>query len=666
MKFFLYILLGITFYIPIQAQNISGNYNTYYEVTNLNQSQARVTVTNSSGINVDDSILIIQMQGAEINTSAVDTINGEVTNYNGAGSWEIAEVCEVNGNNIIFKKEFINQYDDVGNIQLIKVNVLNNATITGTLTCQPWGGTTGGVVFIYNSGTLTFNADISISGFGFRGGADFQSSLPCTVTSTLDEFEYDSGTGQAGEKGEGIANFTNQTCGRGPMANGGGGGNDHNSGGGGGANVSQGGLGGENLDPGTFNCHGYYPGLNGRGLSSSGERIFMGGGGGAGHSNNNSTSEGVNGGAIVIIITDNLAGNNRSILNFGFDAPFSTGDGAGGGGAGGSVFIKANTFSSPLTIDVHGGKGGDMDAAVAANMNRCFGPGGGGAGGVVRYSNATAPAIHTLITNGGPSGIVTNSTAPCNGTSVNATGGGNGVLQLNGYIPRGYICNDDCAAMMQVDLGNDLTLCDEPTSDLTANINNVNYFWSTSETTQTITVSSNGSYWVEVDNNYCKDYDTIVVYNLNSPQYPSPTTFGVCETTATLDGGTPGIEYIWNTGDTTQTITVSNSGLYYVDMYHEHCGFRAFFHVFNCINPPNTITPNGDGNNDQWFIEYILDYPDNLVEIYNRRGQLVYSKDNYANEFDAEGLPEGVYYYKIDLRNGLEVVTGTLTIIREN
>lgn len=665
MKTLILLLAAFLFFLNGFGQNLSGNINTYYEVTNLNQSQAKVTLSNASGINVNDSLIILQMQGALINSSVIDTVNGHVTDYNGAGSWEVVEVCEVNGNTLIFKKEFLNQYDEDGNVQLIKIDVLNNAVINGTVSCQAWNGSTGGIVFIYNVGVLTFNANIDVSGKGFRGGADFKSTLPCTFTTSVDQYDYDSGTGQSGEKGEGVSNFTNQTCGRGPTGNGGGGGNDHNTGGGGGSNLSPGGMGGENQDPGVFNCHGYYPGLNGRALSSGGEKIFLGGGGGAGHSNNIGTSNGVNGGAMVIIISDDIAGNNHSILNFGMNAPTSSGDGAGGGGAGGSVFFHASTFSSPLTIDVHGGEGGDMNAAIAANMDRCFGPGGGGSGGMVRYSENTLPSNHTHLINGGSPGIVVASTAPCNGESIEATGGSNGVLQTDGQIPRGIICNDDCISSLQVHLGPDLLLCDQTSTSLDANVNNVNYLWSTNETTEQISVTANGDYWVEVDNNFCKDYDTVNVYNLNSPIYPSPVTFGVCESTATLDAGTPGLEFRWNTGDTTQTITVSDPGMYYVDMYFEHCGFRAFFHVFNCIQPPNAITPNGDGDNDQWFIEYILDYPENRVEIYNRRGQIVFEKDSYANEFSGEGLPDGVYYYKIDLRNGMEIINGTITIIRE-
>ena len=107
MKILLFICFTFLFLSEGICQNLSGNINTYFEVTNLNQSQAKVTVTNSNGINTDDSLIIIQMQGAEISTSNIDTTNGKVVDYNGAGSWEVVEVCEVNGNTIIFKKEFL-------------------------------------------------------------------------------------------------------------------------------------------------------------------------------------------------------------------------------------------------------------------------------------------------------------------------------------------------------------------------------------------------------------------------------------------------------------------------------------------------------------------------------------------------------------------------------
>jgi len=74
----------------------------------------------------------------------------------------------------------------------------------------------------------------------------------------------------------------------------------------------------------------------------------------------------------------------------------------------------------------------------------------------------------------------------------------------------------------------------------------------------------------------------------------------------------------------------------------------------------NTIfTPNGDQVNDTWVVHGITHF-DNVIEIYNRWGNLVYRKENYRNDWDGHSngrlvmspgkvLPAGTYYYIIDL-----------------
>jgi gliding motility-associated-like protein len=72
------------------------------------------------------------------------------------------------------------------------------------------------------------------------------------------------------------------------------------------------------------------------------------------------------------------------------------------------------------------------------------------------------------------------------------------------------------------------------------------------------------------------------------------------------------------------------------------------------------MTPNGDGVNDNLVIEGIETSPNNALQIFNRYGVMVYSKINYANEFDGisnvngvisknSGLASGIYYYIITL-----------------
>ncbi|MEC4004955.1 gliding motility-associated C-terminal domain-containing protein [Flavobacterium sp. SUN052] len=69
---------------------------------------------------------------------------------------------------------------------------------------------------------------------------------------------------------------------------------------------------------------------------------------------------------------------------------------------------------------------------------------------------------------------------------------------------------------------------------------------------------------------------------------------------------------------------------------------------------PNVITPNNDNFNDSFDLTLLN--PKNLI-IYNRWGVKVYEKQNYLNEWHGQNskeksLPDGVYFYVIDLQTG--------------
>ncbi len=82
----------------------------------------------------------------------------------------------------------------------------------------------------------------------------------------------------------------------------------------------------------------------------------------------------------------------------------------------------------------------------------------------------------------------------------------------------------------------------------------------------------------------------------------------------------------------------------------------------------NTFSPNGDGNNDLFYIGNIEKYPNCKLDIYNRFGKLVYTKIGYSNDWNGtnfgDKLPEATYYYILDLANGGKPYTGSVTIIR--
>ncbi|MFT6966420.1 MAG: gliding motility-associated-like protein, partial [Marivirga sp.] len=85
------------------------------------------------------------------------------------------------------------------------------------------------------------------------------------------------------------------------------------------------------------------------------------------------------------------------------------------------------------------------------------------------------------------------------------------------------------------------------------------------------------------------------------------------------------------------------------------------------IAPPNVFSPNSDGVNDTWLIDQIGPYPDATVAVYDRWGKKLFSSIGYNEPwggiFNGEIVAPGVYYYVIDLKDGYNAVTGTVTVL---
>jgi len=81
------------------------------------------------------------------------------------------------------------------------------------------------------------------------------------------------------------------------------------------------------------------------------------------------------------------------------------------------------------------------------------------------------------------------------------------------------------------------------------------------------------------------------------------------------------------------------------------------------------MSPNGDGINDSFLIEGIENYPDNSVSIFNRWGNMVFHQDGYKNEWkatwnDRQELPDGTYFYIINLGDGSKPMKGFMQVLR--
>jgi gliding motility-associated-like protein len=83
---------------------------------------------------------------------------------------------------------------------------------------------------------------------------------------------------------------------------------------------------------------------------------------------------------------------------------------------------------------------------------------------------------------------------------------------------------------------------------------------------------------------------------------------------------------------------------------------------------PNVFSPNGDGINDTWSIPYLVSYPNAIVDIFNRYGQLVFHsfgyQKNWDGKYNGKDLPIGTYYYRVAVAPNTEPLSGSISIIK--
>ena len=89
----------------------------------------------------------------------------------------------------------------------------------------------------------------------------------------------------------------------------------------------------------------------------------------------------------------------------------------------------------------------------------------------------------------------------------------------------------------------------------------------------TITINKPGKYWLEVsDDINCRNTDTITVNSDQRPVVSLGKDTSICTGhSLTLDAGNPGMSYIWNTGASSETISVSSQGEYMVTVVNGKC-----------------------------------------------------------------------------------------------
>ncbi|MGB0524132.1 MAG: T9SS type B sorting domain-containing protein [Flammeovirgaceae bacterium] len=128
-----------------------------------------------------------------------------------------------------------------------------------------------------------------------------------------------------------------------------------------------------------------------------------------------------------------------------------------------------------------------------------------------------------------------------------------------------------------IDLGADLSLCIGDQVTLNAGNPGFNPTWSTGATTQEITfvatTAGESDLWVSLENGTCEDRDSIKITVLETPVADLGNDLTACEgvTFTLIPPSNTGVTYLWSDGSTADTLTIDQTGQYWVNIDNGTC-----------------------------------------------------------------------------------------------
>ncbi|CAN5239175.1 hypothetical protein BH23BAC1_BH23BAC1_47400 [soil metagenome] len=222
----------------------------------------------------------------------------------------------------------------------------------------------------------------------------------------------------------------------------------------------------------------------------------------------------------------------------------------------------------------------------------------------------------------------------------------------NGCKSKDWV-NVEIGGPVEVDLGDNLWICNNNPVILNASTPYSTYTWSNGSDKATLEVVSSGKYWVSVHTPCGVVSDTVEVNYAEVPEFDLGEDISLCiDESIILNAYSPAaISYLWSDGSTNSSILVEAEGNYWVEVTGEICVVRDSINIGYDECPekfliPNVITPNNDGYNETFVVQGIK--PDLwILEIFNRWGEQVIKIKGYNNDWGAEGIEAGTYYFHL-------------------
>lgn len=146
-----------------------------------------------------------------------------------------------------------------------------------------------------------------------------------------------------------------------------------------------------------------------------------------------------------------------------------------------------------------------------------------------------------------------------------------------------------------VNLGNDTTVCTGASILLDPGSGGATYQWAHGPTSQTVTISTPGSYAVTATSAMgCPAHDSILIGNHAVPALQLASTGVICAgDSLLLDPNLIAATYLWSTGATSPTIYVSQPDTYYVDVVDTNGCAGSDTTMLSWVAPP-TVALGGD------------------------------------------------------------------------
>lgn len=228
------------------------------------------------------------------------------------------------------------------------------------------------------------------------------------------------------------------------------------------------------------------------------------------------------------------------------------------------------------------------------------------------------------------------------------------------------------------ELGNINSICES--GSITLNPGTFSsYVWNNGSTASTFTVNGTGSCYVTVkDIHGCAGSDTVHINTLlPKPKNFLPDDLSICTYgTSELAANASFKDYLWNTGQHSNAITIRTPGTYWLEVTdNNNCKGRDTLNVLlkQCLTGfyiPTAFTPNANGINDEFKPKIFGNLGAYRLSIYNRYGQPIFETSDINKGWD--GTQKGaafntgsfVWICRFELEGKLQVKKGTVLLLK--